>query len=151
MLEGKTMQTNIDNLFVSYLLLDEKTRLRKAQKATNKLAKYLTDETQYTDKQVFRFYVNVVSLFVSADHECGREEWKLFNAILDGQYSYDTFYQYTDGGSNPEFQERMFRQIAALPKKIRDAIITIGLAFSISEKELSDSERAIIERIIKGQ
>ena len=145
------MEQNIDNLFVSFLLLDEKERLKKAQKATNKLAKYLTEETQYTDKQVFRFYLNVVSLFVSADHECGREEWKMFNAILDGNYSYAAFYQYTDGGSNPDFQERMFKQIAALPKRIRDAIVTIGLAFIISEKELSDSEREIMERVQKGQ
>ena len=145
------MEQNIDNLFVSFLLLDEKERLKKAQKATNKLAKYLTEETQYTDKQVFRFYLNVVSLFVSADHECGREEWKMFNAILDGNYSYDAFYQYTDGGSNPDFQERMFKQIAALPKRIRDAIVTVGLAFIISEKELSDSEREIMERVQKGQ
>ena len=145
------MEQNIDNLFVSFLLLDEKLRIKKAQKATNKLAKYLTEETQYTDKQVFRFFLNVVSLFVSADHECGREEWKTFNAILDGNYSYDAFYQYTDGGSNPEFQERMFKQIAALPKRIRDAVVTIGLAFTISEKELSDSEKAIMERIQKGQ
>ena len=145
------MEQNVDNLFVSFLLLDEKERLKKAQKATNKLAKYLTEETQYTDKQVFRFYLNVVSLFVSADHECGREEWKMFNAILDGNYSYDAFYQYTDGGSNPDFQARMFKQIAALPKRIRDAIVTIGLAFIISEKELSDSEREIMERVQKGQ
>ena len=145
------MEQNIDNLFVSFLLLDEKERLKKAQKATNKLAKYLTEETQYTDKQVFRFYLNVVYLFVSADHECGREEWKMFNAILDGNYSYDAFYQYTDGGSNPDFQERMFKQIAALPKRIRDAIVTVGLAFIISEKELSDSEREIMERVQKGQ
>ena len=145
------MEQNIDNLFVSFLLLDEKERLKKAQKATNKLAKYLTEETQYTDKQVFRFYLNVVSLFVSADHECGREEWKMFNAILDGNYSYDAFYQYTDGGSNPDFQERMFKQIAALPKRIRDAIVTVGLAFIISEKELSDSEREIMERVQTGQ
>ena len=145
------MEQNIDNVFVSFLLLDEKERLKKAQKATNKLAKYLNEETQYTDKQVFRFYLNIVSLFVSANHECGREEWKLFNAILDGNYSYDAFYQYTDGGSNPDFKERMFKQIAALPKRIRDAVVTIGLAFIISEKELSDNEREIISRIIKGQ
>ena len=145
------MEQNIDNVFVSFLLLDEKERLKKAQKATNKLAKYLNEETQYTDKQVFRFYLNIVSLFVSANHECGREEWKLFNAILDGNYSYDAFYQYTDGGSNPDFKERMFKQIAALPKRIRDAIVTIGLAFIISEKELSDSEREIMERVQKGQ
>ena len=145
------MEQNIDNVFVSFLLLDKKERLKKAQKATNKLAKYLNEETQYTDKQVFRFYLNIVSLFVSANHECGREEWKLFNAILDGNYSYDAFYQYTDGGSNPDFKERMFKQIAALPKRIRDAVVNIGLAFIISEKELSDNEREIISRIIKGQ
>ena len=145
------MKTSAENIYVSFFLLDEKERLKKAQKATNKLAKYLTNETQYTDKQVFRFYINIVSLFVSADHECGREEWKMFNAILDGNYSYDAFYQYTDGGSNPDFKERMFKQIAALPKNIRDAVITIGLAFAISEKELSETEREIIDRIIKGQ
>ena len=145
------MEQNIDNLFVSFLLLDEKERLKKAQKATNKLAKYLTEETQYTDKQVFRFFLNVVSLFVSADHECGRAEWKMFNAILDGNYSYDAFYQYTDGGSNPEFKERLFKQIAALPKRIRDAIITIGMAFCISDQELSESEKEIMARVQKGQ
>ena len=145
------MEQNVDNLFVSFLLLDEKERLKKAQKATNKLAKYLTEETQYTDKQVFRFFLNIVSLFVSADHECDRNEWKTFNAILDGHYSYDAFYQYTDGGSNPDFKERLFKQIAALPKRIRDAIVTIGLAFIISDQELSDSEREIMVRIQKGQ
>ena len=145
------MEQNIDNLFVSFLLLDEKERLKKAQKATNKLAKYLTEETQYTDKQVFRFFLNVVSLVVSADHECDRNEWKTFNAILDGHYSYDAFYQYTDGGSNPDFKERMFKQIAALPKRIREAIVIIGLAFVISDQELSDSEREIMVRIQKGQ
>ena len=142
---------NIDNLVVSFLLLDEKTRLRKTQKATNRLANYLNDTNEYTDKQVFRFFVDVVSLFVSADHGCGEEEWKLFNDILDSDYSYPQFAQATDGGNDPVFKERMFKKIAALPRRIKNDVVTIGLAFLVSDKELSPTEKVLFKKVLNAK
>ena len=144
------MKTNIDNLFVSFMLLDEKERLRKTQKATNRLAKYLSEDPETSDKMVFSFFINVVSLFVSANNHCGEEEWKLFNDILEGNYSYNAFYQATNGGAEPQFKEKMYEQIRVLPRRIKNDIVTIGMAFLISDKELSESEKEVFEHVLNG-
>ena len=143
---------NIDNIVVSFMLLDEKERLKKTKKATKRLAEYLNNSLDYdTEKDVFKFFVNVVSLFISADHHCGEDEWKLFNDILDTDFSYPQFAQATDGGDNPDFRDRMLNKIAKLPRRIKNDVVTIGLAFLVSDKELAPNEKILFKYVLNAK
>lgn len=139
---------NTEQLFNELTSLSEEEVISKAQEATNKLARYLQDVRGLDEQKSFKYFVHIISLFISADGHCGQEEWKLFNKILEGHYTYEAFYWATNGGTNKSFETRMINEIKNLPEEEKKAACTIGMVFLLSDKELTLFEKKLFEKII---
>ena len=142
------MNAKLQDIYSNYLNQSEEERITVAQKATAAIAGFFS-ESGLTQKESLNFYINIVRLFVSADRRCSQQEVNLFNKILGADYSYEDFFNLTNGGSNPEFVKAMDDIIDTMPEEPKIAVCVLGLTFLAADGELKESEIDIFERILE--
>ncbi|MCR4911770.1 MAG: hypothetical protein K5925_04535 [Bacilli bacterium] len=142
------MNAKLQDIYSNYLNQTEEERIAVAQKATAAIAGFFS-ESGLTQKESLNFYINIVRLFVSADRRCSQQEVNLFNKILGVDYSYEDFFNLTNGGSNPEFVKAMDDIIDTMPEEPKIAVCVLGLTLLAADGELKESEIDIFERILE--
>ena len=141
------MNAQLKEIYQNYLKQSEQERIAVAQNATAAIAGFLT-ESGLSSKESLNFYLNIIRLFVSADRRCSQEEVDLFNKILGLSYSYEDFFNLTNGGANPEFVKVMDDIIDTMPEEPKIAVCVLGLTFLAADGELKENEIEIFEKIL---
>ena len=89
-----------------------------------------------------------IRLFVSADKKCSQEEYCLVKDIYEfTDMSYDEFFDFSNGGTNPRFITAMDAFIDALDPELKHYICLFGLCLLVSDDKVTREEYALLRRI----
>ena len=93
--------------------------------------------------------VMFAKLFVSADRNCTQEECDFFNEVTGAEYTYERFFEETNGGSDPEFVEEAFELIDLLDDLDRKNLVFFATCLLSCDKSFKVSEFKLLDRIME--
>ncbi len=95
------------------------------------------------------FMVFIIKLFVSADRNCSKDEYKLINDIYELNMSYDDFFEMTNHGANSDFVKDLDALIDSLPEDTKIKVCLFGLFILASDDTISAEEQKLFQRILE--
>ena len=142
------MSDELRNLYVQFVNHSEEERVALARDAAGAVFSFLAT-TSLSKEEQLDFFVKCVALFVSADRLCSESEYKLFKAIFDDvDFTYEEFFNLTNGGADPNFVEALDELIDSMPAEAKTALCVLGLTFLASDDNLTPDEPRLFEKII---
>ena len=137
---------NLDELIGKVLADDEQSRALVAKASfQHLLARVFSD---YEEDSAAELLLGILKVIVSSDHLASAAEWKLFNFVLGREYTYDQYVALTDYGSDPELVDAVDREIDAMDEESKMHAILLALCFITIDGEVTDSEKALLAKII---
>ncbi len=124
---------------------EEKVGLGKSALAefTHALADY-----GLSDNEIGASIVGFTRLFVSADYDCGREEYEFFKAVTGQYISESDFYDLTNHGRDTDFLQSAGEYLDSMTFEQRRAIVIYGVALLSCDNVLKVDEIKMIEAIL---
>ncbi len=95
------------------------------------------------------FLINIFKLFVSGDKKTRNDEYVLFKKLFNLDIDNDTFFNITNYGSDSNFVKEMDELVDASPNEVAVAVATLGILIITADGEVTDSEKALLERIMR--
>ena len=129
-----------------YLGLSEKQRLSIGRKANELLSKEIEN---LSDEEILRptLYVMSFGPFLSLSEEHGKEEYNFFRMATGYKDTYEGFLYAARKGQNEkvgQFLQIYFQKIGG---EVLTAYLSLALALVTIKGEITDEEKALIERI----
>ncbi len=123
-------------------------RLSIAHEATGAIISQLKKLDISTDA-TSTFLINIFKLFVSGDKKTRNDEYVLFKELFNLSIDKDTFFNITNYGADANFIKEIDELVDCAPQEVAVAVATLGILIITADGEVTDSERALLERIIK--
>lgn len=139
----------IDELITKSKSFSRDERASIAKEAAEDLISILTD-CEMTTENITDFMINIFKMFVSADKKARDGEYFLFKDLFDlANLTTDAFFEMTNYGADTEFVDAMNNFIDAIPPKAAIAVVTIGILIITSDREVSNDEIRLLNKIIE--
>ena len=145
------MNEEIKNMVNTMSSLSDSERVDLAQHSLEKLFDGLTKNGMTEKSEKISFMFTLIKLFISADRDCGVEEYSFFLAVTElteQDCSYDQFYLLTDGGINPQFKEDTFNLLKSMDEDTRSAAIIFGLSFLNCDDKIDLQEIKLLKEVL---
>ena len=140
------MQFELDDVFNKYLHMTYRQKVDVARETIADMADFLL-KLEVGEEDRVNFYINLVRLFAGADQKFSLEECKLFNDIFSINLTYKEFTSLMVG-HDEEFVENMDKIIDMMDEKAKISACSFGLVFLSVDRNITDSERKVFERIL---
>ena len=123
-------------------------RVGVATQATDLIITELKKLEISTDN-ISRFLVNIFKVFVSGDRKTRNAEYELFKQLFNlKDITTDEFFDITNYGSDAKFVEEFDKLIDSAPNDVAVAVATLGILIISADGEVTDAERALLEKIL---
>ncbi|MCR5079625.1 MAG: hypothetical protein K6B65_06905 [Bacilli bacterium] len=135
----------VDGIIEKIAGLTVEQRLNLARNSYAELMERLSDA--FGDENAVTAFVTFVKVFVSADKVCSEEEYQLFKLITGCDWDVDTFYEITNGGSDPEVVKMVDAFIDSLDEDSKIPAVVLAVSFMAIDGKVTQSERALLQKI----
>ena len=140
------MQFELDDVFNKYLHMTYRQKVDVARETIADMADFLL-KLEVGEEDRVNFYINLVRLFAGADQKFSLEECKLFNDIFSINLTYKEFTSLMVG-HDEEFVDNMDKIIDMMDEEAKVSACSFGLVFLSVDRNITDSERKVFERIL---
>ena len=134
-------------IYHNFLNASDAERLNIAKQSAYNLAVFLRDSGLDEDTRT-TFFFSALGLFIAADLKVTNAETKMFNDLLDTNYSSQELVENFSHCTQGEWIQKMDEIIDAMPEENKYDLCLLGLAFLTSDRELTKREIAIFEKIL---
>lgn len=142
------MSERLDEIYNSYLAMDEATRIGRSKIAASKILYFLINTAELTKKEAVVILVAMIRLFVAYDKLVTEEECTLFNKITGTEFTLEQFKSVIDADMNEEKVSEMDAIIDEFPVALKGEVCVLGLAFIAVDGAITEEEKAIFEKIL---
>ena len=143
------MSERLDEIYNSYLAMDEATRIGRSKIAASKILYYLINDAELTKQEAVVILISIIRLFVAYDKMITEEECELFNKIVGTEFDFEKFKSIVDTKMNEDNISAIDEIIDSFPVILKGETCVLGLAFIACDGEISEEEKAIFERILR--
>ena len=123
-------------------------RVNIAHQATDAIIVQLK-KLEISTEAITAFLINIFKLFVSGDKKTRKDEYILFKTLFNLDIDTDTFFDLTNYGSDEKFVAQIDDLVDSSPNEVAVAVATLGILIITADGEVTDSEKALLERIMK--
>ena len=127
--------------------LSPKEKVLIAGEALNQYIEYLKSDG-VKDERIADTILLMTKLFISADVSLVKDEYDFFKAVTGLEIDAKKFYEMTNGGSDPEFVEKMLGFIKSMPDKPREAAVKYGVMVMACDDNIDFNESDLIKRLL---
>ena len=140
------MQT-IEQIYNDILSLSEEKRTQVAQNSAIELVDFLIDAGLKPEERQ-TFLCSVLGMFIAADLKVTVAEAKMFNALLGTELTPDDLAKGFSNCVGAEYVKAMDEIIDTMPEDAKYNLCVLGLAFLTADKELTQKEVDVFEKIL---
>lgn len=123
-------------------------RVNIAHQATDSIIAQLK-KLEISTEAITAFLINIFKLFVSGDKKTRKDEYILFKTLFNLDIDTDTFFDLTNYGSDEKFVAQIDDLVDSSPNEVAVAVATLGILIITADGEVTDSEKALLERIMR--
>ncbi len=123
-------------------------RVNIAHQATDSIITQLK-KLEISTEAITAFLINIFKLFVSGDKKTRKDEYVLFKTLFNLDIDTDTFFDLTNYGSDEKFVAQIDDLVDSSPNEVAVAVATLGILIITADGEVTDSEKALLERIMR--
>ena len=123
-------------------------RVNIAHQATDAIIVQLK-KLEISTEAITAFLINIFKLFVSGDKKTRKDEYILFKTLFNLDIDTDTFFDLTNYGSDEKFVAQIDDLVDSSPNEVAVAVATLGILIITADGEVTDSEKALLERIMR--
>ena len=113
-----------------------------AREAAADVLKYVNREDAYT------LFDATTKAFVSADGNCGQDQWQMFKDIFNNNISYDDFFAMTNYGRDKDFLSNLKAAYRVIPDKARTDLIFLGIILTCSDGTINTAEQDLVDYLL---
>lgn len=135
------------DLYQDYLNCSDSERVSRARNALSDLYREL-DKMGVTSENQAKTVLLLVKAFVSADKFTSRKEHELWNSITGLSWSYDDFFEMTNGGSAPDFQNSVNGLIDSMSHDAKMDAYILCLCFMAVDGTITVAEQNLFEKFL---
>jgi len=140
-----------DEILDKYERISMSDRVTYGRSYKDKIVNALKDYSVPTSK-ISEFLWMTLAIFVSADGRCSKEQYELVCRIWGlTKTSYDTFYEKTNGGSNPKAVNDYVKFVGKVGKEIDGFTVSLALFGAIimaAKGYYTDNERKLYKKVL---
>ncbi len=138
----------INDLINQSKTMSMEQRVSIAHQATDTIIVQLK-KLEISTEAITAFLINIFKLFVSGDKKTRNDEYVLFKTLFNLNIDTDTFFNLTNYGSDEKFVSQIDDLVDSSPNEVAVAVATLGILIITADGEVADSERALLERIMR--
>lgn len=128
--------------------LSPKDKVTIASEALNQFIKCLKSDG-IDEEKIADSIILMTKLFISADVSLVKDEYDFFKAVTGLDIDAKKFYDITNGGSDPEFVEKMLDFIKSMPDEPRGAAVKYGVMMMACDDNIDFNESDLIKRLLE--
>ena len=138
---------NLEQVYINMLNMTNDQRVIGARHFIAELLTYFQN-TNTNQELADLTILYTVYMFITADGDVTKDEYKLFEEIFELGFSYKQFKKEVTVVNNPQMVNNLFTMIRPMDYEIRVNLVMLALNFLSCDGELSKEEQSLVVKIL---